>query len=57
MSWKTVCDGCGREASGYWLVPPEWFTKEVDGKITHACSVFCSERIDLESAKENAGRQ
>ena len=47
MSCKYICDGCGKEESGYynglnWFEPHTWYAKNTeDKKCIHACSRSC----------------
>lgn len=60
MACKFICDGCGKEAPGYyapshmWCKPSEWFERsDGDGPQT-VCSRACIETVAAKTGKTAA---
>jgi hypothetical protein len=55
VTYKVICDGCGKEAIAptNWKGVPfnpvgddgMWFSRVKDGKVQHACSRKCLEKL------------
>jgi hypothetical protein len=46
MSCKFICDGCGKEAPGYyngrdWFKPNSWFAKNIDNENSKSDKLIC----------------
>ena len=47
MAVKYICDGCGKEQVGARLgdKPPDWFQRQDEDGVQHACSRKCIEEM------------
>jgi hypothetical protein len=51
MTIKYICDGCGRDSKGQFnginmFMPDEWFSKNTDDGVIHACCRECIEKVN-----------